>query len=265
MLNFATNELTELSEVSYSFEYISNSNSTKTETVKLLAEKIRLPKITAEIKRPRLITHLEKSLTQFSSTLVTGRIGTGKTTLAAEFANRKNDAAAWYKIETTDVDWKVFLDYLAESLRPFRADTESLQNYDLEFNKTENLSVTETVAAQFAMIDTNKPLLIVLDDLHSVFDTDWFGEFFNALISLPTPNVRLLLLARSAPPIPLWRLRSKHVLDVVDEKLLAFTVPETIELFDKYQLSENAARVAHKRTYGRIAKLKEIAEKKAIC
>jgi ATP/maltotriose-dependent transcriptional regulator MalT len=265
MLNFATNELTELSDVSYSFEYISNSKPTKTETVKLLAEKICLPKIAAEIKRPRLITHLEKSLEQFSSTLVTGRFGTGKTTLAAEFANRKNDAVAWYKIETTDVDWKVFLDYLAESLRPFRADAELLQNYDLEFNKSENLSVTETVAAQFAMIDTNKPLLIVLDDLHSVFDADWFAEFFNALLSLPTPNVRLLLLARSAPPFPLWRLRSKHVLDVVDEKLLAFTVPETIELFDKYQLSENAARVAHKRTYGRIAKLKEIAEKKAVC
>jgi hypothetical protein len=100
--------------------------------------------------------------------------------------------------------------------------------------------------------------------LHSVYDADWFVEFFNALLALPTANVRVLLLARSAPPFPLWRLRSKHVLDVVDEKLLAFTVPETIELFRNYRLSENAARVAHKRAYGRIAKIKEIAEKKRI-
>jgi ATP/maltotriose-dependent transcriptional regulator MalT len=264
MLNFATNELNELSDVGYNFENISTSNAVKTDTVKILTEKIRLPETTATIKRQRLIAHLEKSLGQFSSTLVTGRIGTGKTTLAADFANQKTYAVAWYKIETTDADWKIFLSYFAESLRRFMVDSESVQLFERQFGKTADLSVTEALANQFAMIETAKPLLIVLDDLHSVYDADWFGEFFNALLSLPTPNVRVLMLARSAPPFPLWRLRSKHVLDIVDEKLLAFTVAETIEFFGKYQLSENAARVAHKRTYGRISKLKEIAEKKTV-
>jgi ATP/maltotriose-dependent transcriptional regulator MalT len=137
-----------------------------------------------------------------------------------------------------------------------------LRKFETQSDEAENLSVTESLAARFAAVETEKPLLVVLDDLHSVYDSDWFGEFFNALLSLPTPNVQVLMLARSAPSFPLWRMRSKHTLDVVDEKLLAFTVPETIELFRNYQLSENAARVAHKRAYGRIAKLKEIAEKK---
>jgi ATP/maltotriose-dependent transcriptional regulator MalT len=264
MLNFASNELIELSEINYNFDYASTSITRKTDAVKILAEKISLPVMRAEVERQRLFTHLDKSLAQFSSTLVTGRTGTGKTTLAADFAKQKNYAVAWYNTETTDSDWKVFLGYLTESLRRCQTESKSLWQYGTSFAETENLSVTESLAARFALIEAEKPLLIVLDDLHSVFDADWFGEFFNALLSLPTPNVRLLMLARTAPPFPLWRLRSKHVLDVVDEKLLAFTVPETIELFQKYQLSENAARAAHKRAYGRIAKLREIAEKKVV-
>ncbi len=264
MLNFASNDLIELGEIDYNFDYSSTPTAHRNDAVKILGEKISLPTINVEVERERLISHLENSLAQFSSTLVMGRTGTGKTTLAADFAKQKNYAVAWYKVETTDGDWKVFLGYLTESLRQCQTKSKSLCQYETSFAKTESLSVTESLAARFAVIEAEKPLLIVLDDLHSVFDADWFGEFFNALLSLPTPNVRLLLLARAAPPFPLWRLRSKHVLDVVDEKLLAFTVPETIELFRNYKLSENAARSAHKRAYGRIAKLREIAEKKAV-
>lgn len=264
MLNFASNDLIELGEIDYNFDYSSKPTAHRNDAVKILGEKISLPTINVEVERERLISHLENSLAQFSSTLVMGRTGTGKTTLAADFAKQKNYAVAWYKVETTDGDWKVFLGYLTESLRRCQTESKSLWQYGTSFAETENLSVTESLAARFALIEAEKPLLIVLDDLHSVFDADWFGEFFNALLSLPTPNVRLLMLARAAPPFPLWRLRSKHVLDVVDEKLLAFTVPETIELFRNYKLSENAARSAHKRAYGRIAKLREIAEKKAV-
>lgn len=264
MLNFATNDLIELGEIDYNFDYSSTPTAHRNDAVKILGEKISLPTINVEVERERLISHLENSLVQFSSTLVMGRTGTGKTTLAADFAKQKKYAVAWYKVETTDGDWKVFLGYLTQSLRQSQLESATFEQAETQFGKTENLSVTESLAARFAAVETKKPLLVVLDDLHSVFDADWFGEFFNALLSLPTPNVRVLLLARSAPAFPLWRLRSKHVLDVLDEKLLAFTVPETIELFHNYKLSENAARSAHKRAYGRISKLKEIAEKKVV-
>lgn len=261
MLNFASHEQIESSEINYNFDSAPTAIPRKTEVMKILTEKISLPATEAEIERQRLFAHLEKSLAHFSSTLVTGRVGTGKTALALDFARQKNYSVAWYKIETTDTDWKIFYGYLARSLRQFQvADApESCLTDEIE-----NISVTDCLAALFSTVETDKPLLIVLDDLHSVYDADWFAEFFNALVSLPTQNVRLLMLARSAPPFPLWRLRSKHVLDVVDEKLLAFTLPETIELFHNYHLSEKAARVAHKRAYGRVAKLREIAEKKAI-
>ncbi len=259
----------EVGEINYNFDYAStnftrsNGATCKPEALNILAEKIRVPDDASSIiARARLVAHVEKSLAQFSSTLVTGRVGTGKTTLAAEFAKQKDYGVAWYKIETLESEWKVFLAYLTESLRQSQADSELFQQIETA-DEIENSSITESLAARFALLETEKPLLVVLDDLHSVYDADWFSEFFNALLSLPAPNVRVLLLARAAPSFPIWRLRSKHVLDVVDEKLLAFTVAETVELFRGYGLSETAARAAHKRAYGKIAKLREIAEKKA--
>lgn len=267
MLNFASTEINEWRETNHDFQYVSPTlpiaQGAKPGAVKILAEKISVPSGSAEIERSRIVAHLEKSLASFSATLVTGRVGTGKTALAASFAKQKNYRVAWYKTEATDGDWEVFASYLAETLRSLQSDYQ-LSEAGARVPERSELTVTEFLAAQFAALVTDKPLLIVLDDLHSVFDASWFAEFFNALLSLPMPNVRLLLLARSAPPLPLWRLRSKHVLDVIDEKLLAFTTAETTELFQSYGLSEKASLVAHKRAYGRIVKLREIAVKKSI-
>ena len=267
MLNFASEELSGWLETNPTFERISVSDTTPTsKTIKILADKIVVPSVSAEIQRPRLFAHLEKSLRHFSAALVTGRTGTGKTAFAADFAGQSGCDVAWYKADATDNDWKVFLGYLSESLSAFKSVAPQIGAADAEKNERffENgvSPVTESIAREFSAIDAKKPLLVVLDDLHSVFDAEWFDEFFNALLSVPTENVHLLLLARTAPPFPLWRMRSKHVLDVIDEKLLAFSVEETIELFEKYKLPKTAARAAHKRVYGKVGALLEICREK---
>ena len=48
----------------------------------------------------------------------------------------------------------------------------------------------------------------------------------------------------------------------MDEKLLSFTLDETIELFRQHKLTPSAARSAHKSSYGKIARLEKIIEKK---
>lgn len=267
MLNFASQEFGGWLETNQTIERISISDATPTsKTVKILADKIVVPLVSAEIQRPRLFAHLEKSLRHYSAALVTGRTGTGKTAFAADFARASGGDVAWYKADTTDTDWKVFLGYLSESLSAFKSDAAQCRLADAAKNERffdSGVSlVTESLAAEFSAVDAQKPLLVVLDDLHSVFDAEWFDEFFNALLSLPTENVHLLLLARTAPPFPLWRMRSKQVLDVIDEKMLAFNVDETVELFQKYKLSKAAARAAHKRVYGKVGALLEICREK---
>jgi LuxR family maltose regulon positive regulatory protein len=263
MMNFASQDLNEWRESTNYYEISSPSSATKPkikiDSVKLLADKLRIPDVVETVVRPRLTTHLEKSLAQYSATLITGRAGTGKTDLAVNCARQSDFCVAWYKVETADSDWKIFSSYLLGSISQ-----NCSENFEeLASNEIRVPLMTESLAERFADAAKEKPLLIVLDDLHSIFDADWFTEFFTSFVSSLAPNVHLLMIARTEPPLPLWRLRSKQVLGVMDEKLLSFTLDETVELFRKHRLSAAAARSAHKLAYGKVAKLTEIIEKKS--
>lgn len=264
MLSFASQDINELCETNIfqtsAASAISEIKSgSKSKTIKLFADKLCIPLIDSCIERPRLTNHIEKSLAQFSAILLTGRAGTGKTALAADFARKCGCNTVWFKVENADSDWKVFASYLSTSLEKIQLGKMN------DFEEFENLDIchgAELLADRFAAASEEKPLLIVLDDLHAVFDADWFVEFFTVFLPSQKSNVKLLMTSRATPPLPLWRLRSKQVLGVVDEKLLAFTTDETIEFFRCRKLSQNAARAAHKRAFGKIAKIVEIAEQK---
>ena len=228
-MNFASHELSEWRESNNYYEFTPSKPESKpvikVDSVKLFADKLRVPKVAEPIARPRLMEHLEKSLKQFSATIIAGRAGTGKTALAADFARQTDCCVSWYKVETADSDWKVFSRYLSASLDLNCSEVDSHS----ERGAMEVSATSESLAAQFVKAAEEKPVLIVLDDLHSVFDADWFSDFFNGFVPLLAPNVHLLLIARTLPPLQqLWRLRSKQVLGVMDEKLLSFTQYETI-------------------------------------
>jgi LuxR family transcriptional regulator, maltose regulon positive regulatory protein len=262
-MNFATYESPETYEspAYYGFEPSSTKMnfSQKNDPVKLFTDKFIVPPLTNELPRPRLIEHTQKLLAQFSATTVTGRAGTGKSVLAAQFAAQSEADICWYKVETADGDWKIFASYLLGSLNRVRT-----ADFSMKFDKAEAATQSENIAARFVEAAEEKPLLLVLDDLHSVFDAEWFSDFFNGFVPSLSPNINLLLVARTLPPLPLWRLRSKQILGVVEEKLLTFTLEETVKFFHKYNLDPKNARIAHQVAYGKISKLKEIAEKKAL-
>ena len=44
-----------------------------------------------------------------------------------------------------------------------------------------------------------KSRLIVLDDVHNVFDAEWFNEFFHTALFSLTPETHLIFLSRSKP------------------------------------------------------------------
>ena len=225
--------------------------------VHILNEKLEIPHSEGLVERPRLIEKLERSLSHFAVTLVSGRAGTGKTSIAAAYA-RTRKRAAWFTVESSDVDWNVFARYLAASVLRV-AESKKAAGHSLH-------AVTNSSSAAMAIflyviasvLETDekdhRPLL-VLDGIDHLFDAKWFVEFFNILQPSLSETADVLLLGRSRPPNPLWRLRSKQQLDVIDEKTLAFDQDETIVLLKQAGRSQAEAARIHAETFGRVSKL----------
>jgi LuxR family maltose regulon positive regulatory protein len=239
-----------------------NRRQSFSDEVRLFAEKLAAPKARNSIRRPRLLEVLSKSCAQFGATLITGRAGTGKTTLAAQFA-RKYKKTAWFSMDSADSEWKIFSAYFSASLKEPRSKRSQSKNSfeDSAPDQSEISNFVENLLAEFCPAEEGQPNLIVLDDAHYIFDSDWFGDFFNTLIYSLSGETHLLMLSRGTPSLPLWRLRSKQVLGVVDEKLLAFDLNETRKLFQKSGCPVEAADQAHAKSFGRISRLKSLIEK----
>lgn len=213
----------------------------------LIEGKLRQPEISPAVERTRLLKMLERSINEHTGTLLIGRAGSGKTTLAADLA-RRMPTVAWYSIDAGDSDWDVFCRY-------FQAMLFGKERYERASGRVEDRTPPELFATLLARLD-EWPRLLVLDGMDHLFDSEWFKQFFDIMMASLPPQSHVLVLSRTRPPNPLWRLRSKQVINVIDEKLLAFSLTETEKLFALHgRRGRGSAAAAHKECYGRAGKL----------
>jgi len=198
-------------------------------------DKFKIPDVGSIFDRERLIRLIGLSVEQYGATLISGRAGTGKTVLAADFARRQKKAT-WYSVEAADVDWPEFALSLSHAWgskigrleRTLRSSPDSAQISQFLMNGLENAR--------------RRPRgLLVLDNVHHLFDAEWFPEFFRQMIVALDTKTRLLMLCRSRPTAPLWRLRSKQMLNVIDESVLNLTRGEAKDICAARGISHSVA------------------------
>ena len=223
-----------------------------------------IPPETPRVCRQELLDTLRDNLESRHATVINGRAGTGKTMLAVDFVRRCGGGrAAWYKVDAPDMSLPVFMEYLVASVARVRP---GFGHETLE--RKARLSATEmtkdggefdiAALAEAFVYDLERlaePLVLVIDDLHLIYDADWVIPFFHRLLLLIPAGTHMLILGRGLPPAPMWRLRSKQRLFVITEQMLAFTQTEAEELFFGYGLDVEEASSALKRTGGRAADL----------
>ena len=228
----------------------------------LILNKITLPAELPRISRGRLLDVLHESMACCTSTVIYGRTGTGKTMLAADFARRSDRRVAWYKVDAPEVDRQTFLRYLIASVRDqhpgFGRKTLALLAASSDAMPDAAL-LAESFVYEMTMLEADEPLLIVVDDLHLLYDAEWLVPFFGRLLPLLPVEAHMVLIGRTLPPAPLWRMRSKQTLRVIDEPAMAFTLAEAEELFDSYGLPAKRAAQALAETWGRAAALDQTA------
>ncbi len=223
----------------------------------IVGDKLQIPEVKNVITRPRLIDLLDRAEIQAGATVLCGRAGTGKTLLAAEFCEKHQDPV-WYSIEPADANWESFSNYLIAAMLGKAALDDPANQHATE--PVDQAGIAGFLARCMDGLQRHSRgayRLIVLDNMHHLYDAAWFPDFFNQLILSLVPNVHVLMLCRSKPQLPLWRLRSKQMLNVIDENMLAITPSETVRLCRLRGLQGDMAAQAHSRSSGRISRLME--------
>lgn len=224
--------------------------------MQLILEKIAMPSQSPRISRSRLLSILQESLNSCSSTVVSGRAGSGKTMLAMDFAHQCGRSVAWYKVDAPDGELQVFFQYLIRSIQQQRPGfrSEALRPF-LETEEPDTITLLAGAFVYELLESGGDPLLVVIEDLHLVYDSEWLVPFLRRLLPLLPREVHVLITCRTVFPAPLWRMRSKQTLSVIDEARLAFTREEAVDLFDSYGLSAEQAHIVLDHSHGRAAVL----------
>jgi LuxR family transcriptional regulator, maltose regulon positive regulatory protein len=230
--------------------------------MQLILDKISIPGESPRISRPRLLNRLSRSLTSCNSTVINGRAGTGKTLLATEFARRCGRCVAWYKVDASDSDPRVFFQYLIASISNHRPNFCKgwLDNWLKQVTKADLPQLAESLVYEL-LKHKETPLLMVIDDLHLLYDEEWVVPFLSRLVPLLPAEAHLMIVGRILPPAPLWRMRSKQTLSVIEEPSLAFTLDETVMLCDSYGIGDAAASEIFEQTRGRAYQVNLLAKR----
>ena len=171
--------------------------------MQFILDKVAAPREIPRVSRPRLLRLLEEGLDSCTSTLITGRAGTGKTLLATDFARRCGPRVAWYKVDASDGELRIFFRYLIEAVSRQRPGFG--QKVLAHFAGSPGPEDIPTLAEAFLyelQEGEGEPLLIVVDDLHLIYDAEWVVPFFQRLLPLLPPEAHMLIIGRSAPPSP---------------------------------------------------------------
>lgn len=153
--------------------------------------------------------------------------GYGKTMLLAFYAQKSEQACAWYHLDSMDNDIVSFIQYLTYSITSvlpnFEFHLDDYQNMDIDHEFARNIGYD--LAYQLSCLD--EELVIILDDFQKIHNEDIFN-IISILISHTKEQVRLMLSMKSAFPKFLARYLLQGTAMVVSSKELAFNKDEII-------------------------------------
>ncbi|MGW2891286.1 LuxR C-terminal-related transcriptional regulator [Streptomyces griseoruber] len=177
------------------------------------------------LRRKRLLGHLDQALST-PLTMVNGSAGAGKTLLVADWAAEREPSVAWFTTEAADQGPGMFWAYLLQALRDAGVPPPSGVGSPADASR-----VTHTLLARLAadLSARERPVTLVLDEYDQVRDPD-IAQQLEFVLHHAGGGLRLILVTRTEPLLPLHRYRAAGQLTEIRGAELAFTPQETAEL-----------------------------------
>jgi LuxR family maltose regulon positive regulatory protein len=192
----------------------------------LLATKLRCPTLLPKrVQRPHLIRRLNAGFEAGRQvTLVSAPAGFGKTTCIAEWIDTLDCPVAWLSLDAADDDPGRFFAYLLAALQ--RVD--AILGREIEGVLRSGQLPSEAISATLIndILKLKDRFLLVLDDFHVIQDRFILQVLEELVANLPRP-LRLVLLSREDPPLPLARLRANNQLTEIRARDLRFASDDT--------------------------------------
>ncbi len=202
------------------------------------------------VRRPRLEDRLTAG-TAHPVTLISAGPGYGKTLTVASWARKGRSAGAlvWLTVDETDNNLPAFWADVLGALAICGALPHHSALRDIV--PAAGFGAQEARLVRSGLCGLPRVTTLVLDDFHRITDPGVL-ESIGQLIEHQPPQLRLVLAARSDPPLRLHRRRVNGDVADIRSAELAFTLAETTELFtaNGIQLSDTQQRRVIERTQG---------------
>ncbi|MFI8946735.1 LuxR C-terminal-related transcriptional regulator [Streptomyces sp. NPDC053750] len=205
------------------------------------------------LRRQRLVVHLNEAL-RTPLTVVNGSAGAGKTLLTADWAAGLRLPVAWLTVEAGDHRPGVFWAYVFESLRVCGAPAAGTAGGPADSSGV-GRGLLASLAAELNALD--RPVVLVLDE-YDRMTSAVVAEQLEFVLHHAGQGLRLVLVTRTEPLLPLHRYRAADELTEIRGAELSFTPEEAGALLRLHglHLPEHAASALVDRTRGWAAGLR---------
>lgn len=198
----------------------------------VLPTKLKRPSMTPHHIHRQQILHQLSRASSADLVLVSAPAGSGKSTAVSSWLRDSDQSAIWYSLDQWDNDVHVFLSYVVHGIH--------MIDQEVGRKLQELLEAYQTLGQQpfmrsmiVLLLQLNEPIVLVLDDYHLI-DNREIDQMLHQFLSHASERLKVVIITREDPSLPVAALRMKGKLLEVRAKDLMFSDQETSELLHTY-------------------------------